>query len=149
MTSDHAGRDVSSPIRTDDPLAPLPRLTLQHSGAAADGLAQLLRQVSISVLKHPVAAQAIFSAFVAEGRRFAQTPEGQRWRVALADSELVRRGRALWEASALNMLEDSPGTVIPTAILDAVVHAVSAQDLDRALLALTHADVADVAPGHS
>ncbi len=89
------------------------------------------------MLKHPIAAQALFSTFVAEGRRFAQTEEGHQWQEALAGSELVRRGRALWEGLSLNLLEDSPGTVLPTAILDAVVQAVTREDLDRLLLSLS------------
>jgi len=104
----------------------VPRLVLSRP---EDSLETVLRQASLLVLKHPIAAQAIFAAFVAEGRRFAATPEGRRWKRALADSELVRRGRALWERSVLSMLPDTPDTVIPTSILDAVVQAVSRDDL--------------------
>jgi len=104
----------------------VPRLVLSRP---EDSLETVLRQASLLVLKHPIAAQAIFSAFVAEGRRFAATPEGRRWKRALADSELVRRGRALWERSVLSMLQDTPDTVIPTSILDAVVQAVGRDDL--------------------
>jgi hypothetical protein len=104
----------------------LPRLVLSRP---EDPLETVLRQASLLVLKHPIAAQAIFAAFVAEGRRFATTPEGRRWKRALADSALVRRGRALWERSVLSMLQDTPDTVIPTAILDAVVQAIGRDDL--------------------
>jgi|ERR1700687_208418 len=99
-----------------------PQLTVR---TPEDPLAQIVREASKWLLKHPVAAQALFSALVAEGRRFAQTSEGQRWREALADSELVRRGRALWESSVLNFLEDAPDVTLPSAISDAIVQAVS------------------------
>ena len=46
--------------------------------------------------RYPAAAKVIAGALVVEGRRFAATDEGKRWRSALAASELVRRGRLLW-----------------------------------------------------
>ena len=115
----------------------VPRLTLP---AVDDPLASVLRMVSLVILKHPVAAQAAFAALVAEGRRFAQTPEGRWWKAALANSELAERGRALWEASMLHALEDSSDVVLPTAVVDAVVQAVSRTDLESALLRCLRAD---------
>ncbi|MBI4516547.1 MAG: hypothetical protein HY699_12115 [Deltaproteobacteria bacterium] len=105
-----------------------------------DSLATVLRAAALLMLKHPAAAQAAFRALVAEGRRFAQTPEGRRWQAQLAGSELIRRGRALWEGSMLNALEDSPEAVMPSAIIDAVVQAISRPDLDRALLEFARGD---------
>lgn len=120
----------------DDPWSQAPRLTLHE--ASSDPLPSLLRAISRLLVQHPVAVQAAFSALVAEGRRFAQTPDGQRWRAALANSELVRRGRALWEGSALNLLEDTPETVIPSAVLDAFVLALSRPDLHTRIPQLLH-----------
>ena len=113
--------------------AAAPRLVLQ---TAADPLTDLLRTASASVLKHPFAAQAIFAGLVAEGRRFAETEEGRRWQAALADSEFVRRARALWEGSVLNLLEDSPDALLPSAIFDALVQAASRPDLPALLRAV-------------
>src|SRR5580693_1180923 len=49
-------------------------------GAAEDGaLGEILRRAQLLLLKHPVAAQAAFAALIAEGRRFAATPEGAEW----------------------------------------------------------------------
>jgi len=110
--------DAAPATSSDD----VPRLTLPASDAA---LERLVAQLSLIALRHPVAAQAVFTALVAEGRRFARTPEGQRWRAALASSEFVRRGRALWESSVLNLLEDDGDTVLPSAFGDAVVRAAS------------------------
>ena len=91
----------------------------------ADPLADLFHSASLLVLKHPVAAQAAFFALITEGRRFAATPEGQRWRTALASSEFVRRGRALWETSLLNLLEDDAEAVLPASLKELIVWAAS------------------------
>ena len=54
--------------------------------------------------RYPAAAKVIAGALVVEGRRFAATDEGKRWRSALAASELVRRGRLLWYVGGLDEL---------------------------------------------
>jgi hypothetical protein len=103
---------------------------------AADPLLPLLERAALLLLKHPAAAQAAFSALVAEGRDFARTEEGRRWKSALAGSEIVRRGRALWEGSVLSLLEDREEAVLPTALLDAVVQAAGRRDLTTLLQSL-------------
>jgi len=85
------------------------------------------------LLQHPVAAQAVFAALVAEGRRFATTPEGKQWKEALAGSELVRNGRQLWEALSLNLLEEEESTVVPTTYLEAVFRAASSPELEQVI----------------
>ena len=47
--------------------ATVPRLVVRDP---EDELLTLLREIQYLLLEHPVAAQAAFSAFVAEGRRF-------------------------------------------------------------------------------
>ena len=107
-----------------------PRLT----PAATEGvLERFFSQLSVVALRHPIAAQAAFAALVAEGRRFSQTDEGRRWRDALASSELVRRGRALWEGSVLNLLVDDPDTALPSALADAIARAASRDELGSLL----------------
>jgi hypothetical protein len=106
--------------------APVPRLP---SYSPDDPLLRVLEQASLILLQHPVAAQAAFAALVAEGRRFAQTAEGRRWKAALARSELVRRGGALWEFSVLNTLEDGGASTLPSTIFDAIVQAAGRRDL--------------------
>ena len=90
----------------------------------------LLRRLQVLVLEYPLAAQAAFSALVAEGRRFASTPEGAAWKEALAGSELVRNGRPLWDALSLNLLEEDPATVVPSAYLEALFQAVRSPELE-------------------
>lgn len=81
----------------------------------------LLQLLQRAVLEHPVAAQAIFSALVAEGRAFSQTEEGRAWYRRLASSRLVEKGRAIWEVTTLNVLEEDEATVVPSRVLDAFV----------------------------
>ncbi len=98
-----------------------------------DDLVALLREAQCLLLKYPAAAQAAFKAFVAEGRTFAATPAGRWWVERLAGSDLVRRGRELWESSALNMLEESAPGVLPSSLMDAMVRAIMQSDLARVL----------------
>jgi hypothetical protein len=97
---------------------------------------EMLRRAQILLLRYPIAAQAAFAALVAEGRRFAETPEGAAWRDALASSDLLRSGRRVWDAVSFNMLEDNPGTIIPSAYLEALLRAAKTADIDSLLQAL-------------
>jgi hypothetical protein len=85
---------------------------------------------------HPVAMQAIFRAFVAEGRRFARTDEGRSWAERLARSDLVRQGRVAWDSLTLNAFDDREETVLPTAIVDAYTKAIASDDLHAVLASL-------------
>lgn len=98
-----------------------------------DGPTALLRQLQLLLLKHPVAAQAAFSALVAEGRRFAATPEGAAWKSSLASSDLVRKGRQLWDALTLNLLEEDASTVVPSAYLEAIFRVATSPELEAVL----------------
>ena len=118
----------------------LPRVVLSEPD---DELVQILREGQFLLLKYPQAAQAAFRALVVEGRRFAQTPAGRRWKNRLADSELVRRGRILWEESGLTRLEDNEDTVLPSLVLDALVSALASDDLATLLAQLTQEDDQD------
>lgn len=93
----------------------------------------LLQQLQLLLLKHPLAAQAAFSALVAEGRRFAATPEGAAWKASLAASDLVRNGRQLWDALTLNLLEEDASTVVPSAYLEALFRVATSPELEAVL----------------
>jgi hypothetical protein len=99
---------------------------------AAEGSEQveLLRRLQVLLLQHPLSAQAAFTALLAEGRRFAATPEGAEWKAALAGSDLVRNGRLLWDVLSLNLLEEEASTVVPSAYLEALFRAASSPDLE-------------------
>jgi hypothetical protein len=106
-------------------------LLVEHvSPPAEPGTTEVLRRLQGLLLQHPLAAQAAFSALVAEGRRFATTPEGAAWKSTLAGSELVRNGRQLWDALALNLLEEDASTVVPSTYLEALFQAASSPELE-------------------
>jgi hypothetical protein len=107
----------------------LPRVATEADPGDAE-LSALLRRAQMLLFRHPVAAQAAFAALIAEGRRFAATPEGAAWADALAGSALVHEGRRVWDAVGMNMLEDDPATVIPSAYLEALFRAARSANLD-------------------
>src|SRR5262249_32491917 len=84
-----------------------------------DELPPLLEEMQRAVASHPAAARALFRAFVAEGRRFAMTPEGQRIRAELAGSSLIRRGHMVWDTCTMALGEGDPAT--PSELFDALV----------------------------
>jgi hypothetical protein len=98
-----------------------------------DALEEVFHRLRLLILSHPVAAQAVFRALVAEGRAFARTAAGQRWAAVLADSPLVRRGRLVWDVATLRTLDDDPQTLVPSAIADAFVKATAADALEPLL----------------
>jgi hypothetical protein len=101
-----------------------------------DGLFAALRQAQRLIVRYPVAAQALFAAAVAEGRAYAQTPEGAALRERLKGSELIRRGRVVWEVGTLNVLEEEPTTLLPSKVMDALARAASVPDLEPMLTRL-------------
>ena len=106
----------------------LPRVHVRERG---DAEVRLMRALQAVALEHPLAAQAAVSALIAEGRRFAVTPEGARWRDALVHSTLLHRARLAWETTTLVMLQEEPPDVLPTAYLDALFMMAGSRDLGR------------------
>ncbi len=104
-----------------------------HDGPEERELEDALRALQRAILEHPIAAQALFYALVKEGRAYAETEEGAEWRERLAGSELVVRARVLWDALTVRALEDDPETVLPTAILEAMVKAASSPSMEATL----------------
>src|SRR5438477_444726 len=82
----------------------------------------------------------------AAGRRFAETPTGRRWTARLARCELVRRGRMLWQGSVLNMFEENPDALLPSALLDAVMGAIVSEALPALLARLLEQGYDDAGP---
>ncbi len=101
-----------------------------------DGLFAALRQAQQLILRYPVSAQALFASVVAEGRAFAETPDGAALRDRLAGSELIRRGRVVWEVGTLNVLEEEPATALPSKLMDALAKAATVPDLEPMLTRL-------------
>lgn len=97
-----------------------------------DELARVLVKAQLTLIKHPVAARAAFRAIAAEGRRFAETEDGKRWKKQLSGSELIRRGRSVFELATLGMASESP-ELLPTQFVDMLSYAAGLADLEPAL----------------
>jgi hypothetical protein len=108
-----------------------PRIVLRDP---EDDLAEILERTRSAVLAHPAAAQRLFQAFVAEGRRFAGTEEGRRWREELTGTELIRRARLLCEACGLSAHGDHAGS--PSDLVDALALAEGVEGLEPMLASL-------------
>lgn len=91
------------------------------------GALQALQRV---LFDFPVASQAAFSALVAEGRRFAGTEEGKQWEERLRDSELIVRGRVVWEVLTQSAFTEDAQTVLPSVILDAFARTTAINSLE-------------------
>lgn len=104
---------------------------------ADEEIIALLDGAQMAMIKHPTAAQAAFSALVREGRRFAETAEGEKWLQLLGSSGLVRRARWVWETTSLNMLEEDAGTIVPSTYLEALLRATDVPDLEQILSRVT------------
>lgn len=127
--------------------APSANRTLSPALSDADReIVELLRAGQVLLMKYPIAARAAIRALVAEGRRFAETPEGRAWKEDLADSDLVRRGRIVWEGCSLNLLEDHQPTQLPSALLEAVLAAAASSNLEAMLSELFLTETSDDAP---
>lgn len=98
-----------------------------------EALVALLRQAQMLLLAHPAAAQAAFSALVAEGRRFAEVPEGRAWADRLASSELLQRARRVWDSTTLGMLREEPDAGLPSAFVEILAESARRDDLEAVL----------------
>jgi hypothetical protein len=112
---------------TDEPVQSPPHLTLREED---EQLSEFLLGTQRFLMKHPHAAREVITGLLEEGRRFAQTPEGQRWMDALANTELVKRSLLIWEAYGLDMLLETRPSVTPSTWLDMIVAVISNPDLE-------------------
>lgn len=102
---------------------------------APDPVGDALSELQLAVLRHPVAAQAIFSALVAEGRSYAETEEGRRVAQTVAVSDLAHRGRVVWDVMTMSALTDGP-EVLPSVVLDAFMESIDNDRLEPWLSSL-------------
>lgn len=98
-------------------------------------LFDLLLGVRRAVLGHPAAARKVHDLLVAEGRRYANTPDGTRLRDGLVASEAVENLRRVWETLSLNVL-DGPAApnAAPDAWADLLADAVMGHGLEDSIL---------------
>jgi hypothetical protein len=83
-------------------------------------LEQALAALQRIVVKHPIAAQALYGALIREGRAYAETEEGRLLREELLRSETVTRIRSVWEIVTFGALKDAASGGIPSALLEAL-----------------------------
>jgi hypothetical protein len=119
---EHAGSAASEPARPDAELSDEARALLEQ-----------LEQARAFMLRHPIASQAVFSALIAEGRRYSTTESGAVWAEGLAGSPAMTRGRELWEATSLNLLVDDEQTVLPSTWVEALLRTVELPELEQLL----------------
>ncbi len=102
-------------------------------GPAGDAaVEETLRAVQRALFRHPVAAQSAFRALVAEGRRYAGTPEGAELLERLRRSAAVARARLLWEVlSVRSFAETEEG--MPELFVDRLASALRVEHLEPLL----------------
>jgi len=121
----------------------LPALIALLSSEPEDELARIIWRAQVVLLKHPVAARAAFRVVAAEGRRFAETEEGAQWKERLAGSDLIRRGRSVWEVATLGMVDETT-RVLPMQFVDMLCYAAGLADLEPALARAVEPDAEHV-----
>ena len=98
----------------------LPTLAI---GEPDEAVTDMLRELQRAVLLHPEAARALLHALAREGRMFAQTVEGARWKQRLMRSDLLARALIVTQtATAFALDEVGPGGT-PSALVDAIAAA--------------------------
>jgi len=111
----------------------LPALLALMLDEPEDELASMLWHAHVMLMKHPIAARAAFRSLVAEGRRYArESEEGAAWKARLKDSDIVRRGRSVWELATLGMLTETPG-MLPTQLIDMLAYTAGLASLEPTL----------------
>jgi hypothetical protein len=104
-------------------------------GGAERTAFDLLLGARRAVLGNPAAARRLHDLLVAEGRRYAATPDGAQLRDALVASEAVENLRRVWETLSLNVL-DGPAAPngAPDAWADLLADVVMGHGLDDSTL---------------
>jgi hypothetical protein len=108
--------------------------------AEADGaertVFELLLAARRAVIGNPIAARSVHDLLVAEGRRYANTPDGAQLRDALVASAAVENLRRVWETVSLNVL-DGPASpnAAPDGWAELLADAIITHGLDDSILA--------------
>lgn len=94
-----------------------------------DAIAALQR----AIFKYPMATQAAFSALVAEGRRFAATPDGHALATRLARAKEMDRARMLWEVLSMSAFTERYEGLLPSLFVDTLVRTLKTRHLEPLL----------------
>jgi hypothetical protein len=82
--------------------------------------------------------RVLLRAVIREGKRFARTPEGARWKEFLASSRLVRNGWLVWNVSGLDFLlrSDDDSELTPSELWQQITTRLTALDVEPLLTRL-------------
>jgi hypothetical protein len=97
---------------------------------------RLLREALRLIERHPRLVRAVLAAFIAEGRRFAATSEGEQMRASLLRSERFRRARLIWEAFGLDRQANGRASFEPSRWIGTLVAATASANLEGIIAAL-------------
>jgi len=104
----------------------LPRLVLEGEGT--------LRRILIGwrrlIIEEERGLRVVVRSFIAEGRRFAETEEGRQWLEALSRSEVIGRGRVLWDLYSSGRDQGEPD-MTPSQWLWALLDALKSPEFGR------------------
>lgn len=104
-------------------------------------LVDVLESARVSMLENPGAARALIEFLVAEGRRYAQSPDGRIWRNQLLGSPHLEYLRELWEAVTLDLFDHiDEEDRVPTAWVDLLTDALSQRSDVETLLSSLRPD---------
>lgn len=100
------------------------------SSAAVDiEVVKVLKRLELLLLTYPAAAQAAFSALVAEGQAFALTAEGARYDRELRASRALAKPWLILEKLSSRLLIEHKGLVLPSGYVDALLQGAKLNDL--------------------
>ncbi len=116
------------------PMEDIPTLVIEDS---PDQVTGLLLEVRRAMWRHPGAAQTLFRALVAEGRRFAATEEGAAVAERLAASETIDSVRVVWDLVTSRALEDDPRAILPSVVVEAFVKSATDRTLEDLIAMLS------------
>jgi len=94
-----------------------------------DPLSADLLAMQRAVLRHPVAAGALYRGLVAEGRSFAETEDGARWADQLRRSVLLRRVRVAWLSVSGNLLSEQSEALLPGQLIEVLASTAQVDDV--------------------
>lgn len=97
----------------------------------------LLGQLRGAIAAERPKVAALVSALAADGRAFAATPEGRRWRELLERSDFLPRARLLWDALGLGGLADiAPDGPLPSQLVRVLTDVARSPRLETLLATL-------------
>ncbi len=106
-----------------------------RAGGTERTMYELLIGARRAVLGNPAAARGLHDLLIAEGRRYAETPDGAQLRDALIASGAVENLRRVWETLSLNVLDGPAASgAAPEAWAELLADAVVGRGLDGAIL---------------